>query len=100
MHAVAGLVVAVCAPRECQPAPEQPVRITVVTVLATGANRTVDERLAELAKEVEKRDKGLTGFKLHASEAKLDSVAFKRARHVVEEIARVDACVQALQSGE
>lgn len=70
MLAVAGLVVAVCAPRECQPAPDQPVRITVVTVLATGANRAVDDRLVELAKEVQKRDPALTGFKLHASEAK------------------------------
>lgn len=70
MLAVAGLFVAVCAPRECQPAPEQPVRITVVTVLATGANTTVDKQLTELAKEVQKRDMALTGFKLHASEAK------------------------------
>lgn len=70
MLAVAGLIVAVCAPRECQPAPEQPVRITVVTVLASGANKTVDERLTELAKEVQKRDKRLTSFTFHASEAK------------------------------
>ncbi|QDU20793.1 hypothetical protein [Urbifossiella limnaea] len=80
MLAVAGLFVAVCAPRECQPAPDQPVRITVVTVLATRANKSVDERLVELAKEVQKRDAALTGFKLHASEAKSvapgDSVRF------------------------
>lgn len=70
MLALAGLVVAVCAPRECQPAPEQPVRITVVTVLASGGNRIVDERLTELAKEIQKRDPALTGFKLHGTEAK------------------------------
>ncbi len=37
---------------------------------------------------------------LKAAEAKIDPVAFKRARHVVEEIARVDACVKALRSGD
>lgn len=70
MLALAGLFVVVCAPRDCQPAPDQPVRITVVSVLATGGNRTVDARLTELAKEVQKRDPALTGFKLHATEAK------------------------------
>lgn len=38
--------------------------------------------------------------KLRAAEASLDPVAFKRARHVVEEIARVAACVKALESGD
>jgi hypothetical protein len=70
MLALAALVVAACSPRECQPDPAQPVRITVVTVLATSANKTIDPRLAELAKEVQKRDPALTGFKLHSSEAK------------------------------
>lgn len=37
---------------------------------------------------------------LRAAEASLDPVAFKRARHVVEEIARVAACVKALESGD
>jgi galactokinase len=37
---------------------------------------------------------------LLASETKLDPVAFKRARHVVEEIARVDACVKALEAAD
>ncbi len=36
---------------------------------------------------------------LRGAEAKIEPVAFKRARHVVEEIARVDACVKALGSG-
>lgn len=80
MLAVAALVVAACSPRECQPEPAAPVRITVVTVLATAANKTIDPRLAELAKEVQKRDPKLTGFKLHTSEAKSvapgDSVTF------------------------
>jgi galactokinase len=38
--------------------------------------------------------------KLHAAQTSLDLVAFKRARHVVEEIARVDACVKALESND
>jgi hypothetical protein len=72
MLAVAAFVVAACSPREChcQPEPAQPVRITVVTVLATSANTTVDPRLADLAKEVQKRDPNLTGFRFHASDAK------------------------------
>lgn len=37
---------------------------------------------------------------LRAAEAKIEPVAFKRARHVVEEIARVDATVKALASGD
>ena len=37
---------------------------------------------------------------LRFAEAKIDPVAFKRARHVVEEIARVDACVKALETGD
>lgn len=73
MLALAALVVAAVTPRECQPdpaAPPAPVRITVVTVLATAANTTIDPRLADLAKEVQKRDPRLTGFALHATEAK------------------------------
>lgn len=38
--------------------------------------------------------------KLRAAEAGIDPVAFKRARHVIEEIARVDACVRALETGD
>lgn len=37
---------------------------------------------------------------LLAAQAKLSPVAFKRARHVVEEIARVEACVDALRRGD
>ncbi len=71
MLAVAALVVAACGPRtDCQPEPAHPVRITVVTVLATAANATVDPPLAELAKEVQKRDPALTGFRIHATDAK------------------------------
>lgn len=81
MLALAAFVVSACGVRECQPEPAAaPVRITVVTVLATGANKTVDMRLTELAKEVQKRDPNLTGFRIHVTEAKSvapgDTVSF------------------------
>ncbi|AKC83551.1 galactokinase [Verrucomicrobia bacterium IMCC26134] len=38
--------------------------------------------------------------KLRAAESGVEATAFKRARHVVEEIARVDGTVQALRAGD
>jgi hypothetical protein len=52
------------------PPTDDPVKVTVVVVLATTQNMTVDPRLVELAKEVQKRDETLTGFKIKATEAK------------------------------
>ncbi len=49
---------------------EDPVRVTVVTILATSEDTTVDPKLVELAKAVQQRDKTLTGFRLVATEAK------------------------------
>src|SRR3954465_14035351 len=49
---------------------EDPVRVTVVIIPATTENATVDPKLKELAKEVQKRDPKLTGFKLVATECK------------------------------
>jgi hypothetical protein len=49
---------------------DDPVRVTVVVVLASDTETTVDPKLAELAKAVRRRDKTLTGFKLEAAEAK------------------------------
>ncbi|MBY0458449.1 MAG: hypothetical protein K2V38_14010 [Gemmataceae bacterium] len=49
---------------------DEPVSVTVVIVLATTENETVHPKLAELAKEVQKRDPKLTGFKLVATECK------------------------------
>jgi galactokinase len=42
----------------------------------------------------------VSGQQLRAAEARIDPLAFKRALHVVEEIARVDACVKALGAGD
>lgn len=47
-----------------------PVRVTVVVVLATDANNEVDPALVELAKAARKRDPSLKGFRVHATEAK------------------------------
>ncbi len=49
---------------------EDPVRVTVVIVLATTEDIGVDPKLIALAKEIKKRDPKLIGFKLVATEAK------------------------------
>jgi hypothetical protein len=49
---------------------EDPVRVTIVVVLATDAGTKVDPKLADLAAQVRKRDNTLTGFRLAATEAK------------------------------
>ena len=51
-------------------ADDKPVSVTVVIVLATDQNKTVHPKLKELAKEVQKHDPKLTGFKLVATERK------------------------------
>ena len=68
-----GLVVMLataCPHGDPPPAPGGAVKVTVVAVLATDANRKVDPKLAELAKEVAKRDPKLTGFRVARTEAK------------------------------
>jgi hypothetical protein len=49
---------------------DDPVRVTVVVVLASSDNDVVDPKLADLAKEVQKRDPKLTGFRLMATDGK------------------------------
>jgi hypothetical protein len=49
---------------------DDPVKVTVVVVLASTENTGVDPKLVDLAKEVQKRDEKLIGFKLVSSEAK------------------------------
>src|SRR4051794_36361349 len=74
-------LVVTCPPRPCG---DEPVRVTVVAVLATGQNTTVDPKLAELAKEVQKRDPSLTGFRVHVSEAKSIPVGESAVFRLVE----------------
>jgi hypothetical protein len=45
----------------------RPVRVTVVAVLATDKSNEVDEKLETLAREVRKREPGLTGFRIAAA---------------------------------
>src|SRR5262245_44245435 len=49
---------------------DDPVKVTVVVVLATADDTAVDPKLADLAKEVQKRDPKLTGFRIVAAEVK------------------------------
>ena len=49
---------------------DEPVSVTVVVVLATTEDTGVDKRLVELAKEVQKRDGTLLGFRLAAAEVR------------------------------
>jgi hypothetical protein len=63
------------------PSGDDPVNVTVFFVQATTENPVIDPKLAELAKEVQKRDPKLLGFKLVSSEAKAvpvgESMTFK-----------------------
>lgn len=63
---------------------EDPVRVTVVVVLATSDNDMIDPKLAELAKEVQKREPKLTGFKLAASEGKSIAIGDSHSFELVE----------------
>ncbi|HEV3384722.1 MAG TPA: hypothetical protein VG097_07895 [Gemmata sp.] len=49
---------------------DDPVRVTVVIVLATSNNAMIDPKLTDLAKEVQKREPKLTGFQLSESMGK------------------------------
>jgi hypothetical protein len=48
----------------------KPVRVTVVAVLASSNSTHVDAKLAELAREVRKREPALTGFRVAAAKQK------------------------------
>lgn len=63
---------------------DDPVRVTVVVILATSDNTAVDPKLADLAKEVQKRDPKLTGFKLNATDAKSIPVGESHTFELVE----------------
>jgi hypothetical protein len=61
-----------------------PVRVTVVVVLASAENTTVDPKLKELAAEVQKRDKKLKGFKVLETSAKSIAVGDSAKFSLVE----------------
>lgn len=60
------------------------VRVTVVVVLATTENNVVDPKLTALAKEVQKRDETLVGFKLAATSSKSVPVGDSHTFDLVE----------------
>lgn len=51
-------------PHECDCADDAPIRVTVTVILASTESKVVDPKLTDLAAEVQKRDKKLTGFKV------------------------------------
>lgn len=60
----------VAAAPACPPADE--IEVKVLSILATEHNKQVDKRLTEFAKQVQKKDPSLTGFKLdHTNEETL-----------------------------
>ena len=67
---VASVILGLFSPRhDCCDDPG-PVKVTVVVVLASTENTGVDPKLVELAREVQKRDPKLIGFKLESSAGK------------------------------
>lgn len=63
---------------------EDPVRVTIVVVLATTDSDVVDPKLTDLAKEVQKRDPKLTGFKLVSTEGKSIPIGDSHTFELVE----------------
>jgi hypothetical protein len=64
--------------------PEETVRVTIVVVLATSDNNTIDPKLKDLAKEVQKREPKLTGFKLSTTDGKSIAVGGSHTFALVE----------------
>jgi hypothetical protein len=75
-------------------APEE-IRVTIVAILATtDKNAKVDPELAEIAKEVQKKDPTLTGFRLHRMSSKAVPVGGKDSFDLVDKEAAV-VCIKA-----
>ena len=68
----------------CRCGDEQPVRVTVVVILATTENNVIDPILTDLAKEVRKREPKLIGFKVSTTECKSIKVGDSAAIKLVE----------------
>ncbi len=61
-----------------------PVRVTVVTILASTVNNVINPKLAELAKEVQKRDPGLVGFQIATTNSRAVSPGATETFSLVE----------------
>ena len=75
---------AVLAMGDQPPCGTPPIRVTVVVVVATTNNKVVDAKLTNLAREVQKRNSKLTGFRLVASEGKSIPVGGSSEYELVE----------------
>jgi hypothetical protein len=73
----------------------QDVRVTVLAILATDRNSTVDPRLKDLAAEVKKREPSLTGFTVGPTASKEISVGQKEAIELIKDKAAADVKVLA-----
>jgi hypothetical protein len=62
--ALAGVVLSAAFVEADPPAPGDNIRITIVPILASDKHRDVDPKLKEIAREVQKREAALTGFRL------------------------------------
>src|SRR5580698_6698704 len=63
---------------------DESVRVTIVVVLASTDNDMIDPKLKDLAKEVQKRDPKLTGFKLSATDGQSITVGESHTFELVE----------------
>jgi hypothetical protein len=71
-------------------APAQEVRVTIVVILATNQNTHVDCELKCIAREVQKKEPGLTGFRLEDTTRKTLTVGKKEAFPLIDkEVATV-----------
>jgi len=61
------------------------IRVTIVPILASDKHRDVDPKLKEIAKEVQKRDAALTGFRLAPARAKPVAVGQKENFALVDD---------------
>jgi len=68
----------------------QDARVTVVSILATDRNQDVDAKLKEVAKEVQKREPNLRGFRLGTTTCKELNVGQKEVFDLIREKASAD----------
>lgn len=81
MWAGVGLLLVLGGPAAADP---PRVRVTVVSVLATTENNVIDPKLTALAREVQKREPALIGFRLVGSEARSVPVGTAESFTLVE----------------
>lgn len=61
------------------------IRVTVLAILATDKNKEVEKELMEIAKEVQKKEPSLTGFKIDRTSTKLMKIGQKEKFPLTEE---------------